>query len=658
MKKYVFLSIIILLITACGKTGRGGGTESIKHVDQAVETRQLEIVASRYDEIVWNQGYRYFEMDISEAPIESKNGYYLGSVDYSESKSSYWPAIRHLEYTMAYIRNIGQEKLAQKPGEREIILGLIDFWICNDFQNEKNWYYNQIGVPYDLADIAIMMGEWLDEGQKEKISEILDRGTVGRGVRKLVAESNGTDFLNISIMNAIITGSSELMKECALCIGELIIINDDKDTGIQTDLSYFDYTALCSGGAYAATYIDNISWLLYLVHDTDFYFDKEKEKIFIDFLLDGQRFFHRIDGVPQFSMARSTYQASGGRYVKKALERLVSIDGIYRHDELEKYLLSFDDTSLIEGGIKYFPISGTMVSNGKDGYIAVRGSKADISMTDVQIEEGVLNYNYSYGSNTCYMQDGNEYSAIGAVFDYSMVPGTTAYHESDEELLKRWEEDYNQTWGHVEFIKTENNDCIGYVGNNIGVLVTDIRHDSIDGRNIFILRDNTLYCLGLISIDSKKQTQSNNSIRTTVDQSLSDGKALTNNVLKNGAYCKNGGFVYRNLCDSILHVDKRKQNGTISRISLNNPDSDNIQTEEVFACYYDWGTSSGNMAYAYSVSALNEDENIVNIVNNEDCQIVEFSDGMIAGYCYKKTQVQEDNHEYDVNEGVVLHRLK
>lgn len=657
MKRFVCLFvIIIMLVIACG--GGGGGTEFPEQAEQTARTDQLKIIASRFEELVWNQGYRYFEMDITEVPVKSEVGYYLNSVDYAELKPSYWPAIRHLEYTMAYIRNIGQKKLAQRADEREIILGLIDFWIYNDFQNEQNWYYNQIGVPYDLADIAIMMREWLDEEQKEKISIILDRGTVGRGVKQIVAESNGADFLNISIMNAIITASSNLMKQCVLGIGELIIINDDKDTGIQTDLSYFDYTALCSGGGYAASYIDNISWFFYLIRGTSFYIDKDKEKIFIDFLLDGQRFFHRNDGVPQFSMARSTYQASGGRYIQKALKRLVSIDEIYRHDELEKYLLSFDDTSLIESGIKYFPVSGTMVSNGKDGYIAVRGSKTDISMTDVQIEEGVLNYNYSYGSNTCYMRDGNEYSAIGAAFDYSMVPGTTAYHESDEELLKRWEEDYNQTWGHEEYIKTENKDCIGYVCDNIGVLVTDIHHDGIDGKNIFVLRDDTLYCLGLISIVSKERELSNNSVRTTVDQSLSDGEALTNNVLKNGACCKNGGFIYRNLCDSILHVNKREQNGTISRISLNNPDSDNVQTEEVFSCYYDWGNSSGNMSYAYSVSALNEDENIVNIVNNEDYQIIEFSDGMIAGYCNTKTQVRGENHEYEISEGVVLQRSK
>ena len=97
MKRFVCLFvIIIMLVIACG--GGGGGTEFPEQAEQTARTDQLKIIASRFEELVWNQGYRYFEMDITEVPVKSEVGYYLNSVDYAELKPSYWPAIRHLEY--------------------------------------------------------------------------------------------------------------------------------------------------------------------------------------------------------------------------------------------------------------------------------------------------------------------------------------------------------------------------------------------------------------------------------------------------------------------------------------------------------------------------------------------------------------------------------
>lgn len=232
-------------------------------IEDVKEDSSFEIIAQRFEASIWDSDYRYYEMDLNEEPISDEEGYYLASIDYTEDRSSYWQAIRHLEYTMAYIKKMGKEEIAQNEDVQKKILGLIDYWLENDYNNNSNWYYNQIGVPYDLADISIMMRDYLDEERIKKISEILNRGTFGRGVDAsyVTSSSNDTDFLNISIENAILTQDKVLMKDCFEIVNNLIVIDTQKDTGIQADLSYLGHTLLCCGGAYGATYTDNISWL-------------------------------------------------------------------------------------------------------------------------------------------------------------------------------------------------------------------------------------------------------------------------------------------------------------------------------------------------------------------------------------------------------------
>ena len=602
----------------------GGGTE-------AVNASDLKTIRDRISEKVWMDGYRYYQMDLSEEPVQSGENYYLSSLDYSDQKASYWEPIRHIEYTMAYIRYIGKEELEGNQGKRSIALGLINYWIENDYQNENNWYYNQIAAPYDLADISIMMWEWMDDKTIESVTKILNRGTINRGA-ELTSNSNGSDFLNISIENAIVSSDSKLLNDCMGAINSLIEITSNKTTGIQDDLTYFDYTVLCSGGAYSATYTNNISWFIYLMNGTEYEIDVEKEALFIDFVLDGQWFFHMRNGVPQWSMARSTYQASGGDYIKEALQNLVDIDFDYRKDELKLYLTSFEDNQCVYK-INYFNTPGVLVCKGPLGYLAARGCKSDISLTDVQLKEGVLNYNYSYGSNTCFMRAGNEYSTVGAVYDYSMIPGTTSIYENDSELKARWENEYNRTWGHVEFVTPPISNCRGMVDDNIqaGVLCSELHHDGINGQNAFILYNSQMICLGT-GFDSDEKDKR---ILTCVNQCLSDGTPLFLSELQYGECCMNDGFIYKNLCTCSLNIEKKVQRGTVSRVSLNNSDIDRIQEYEVFCCYYGWGSKMDDISYAYSVEPEgNKSVEIAGIVNNTQCQLVEFSDGTVVGYAY------------------------
>lgn len=651
-RSFFLLTCIFLFFISCAKSNH----DSL--VIPNPENDGIDIVKNRISDIVWKQSFRYCKVSIDEKPIRDDEGnLYLQSIDYKSEIPSEWPVIGHLEYIMAYLRSIGKEQLKNDVEAQKTVIGLLDFWIQHDFRN-NNWYWNQIGVPYDLADICIMFGDYLDKTRLEKIDEILNRGTYGKGqsINEIKPESNSTDWMDISIKHAVLFRNEELLETYADKLNELIDYGPFKESGIQTDYSYFCYSALASGGSYSAVYTRNISYFISLLYGTDFQLKEEKIKLFVDFLLDGQRFFNRGYGAPHFSIARSAAYANGGGAFYESLSKLVNLGGIYRHKELLDYYKSFNDFSYIKPEIKCFSVPGVIINSSVDSYIGVRGCMDGYSMTDVQNQEGVLNFNLSYGSNTCYMYYGDEYSSIGAVYDFSMFPGTTTYYQNDEELLLKWKNEYNQTWGHDDFYKSPYSNCQLKCDDVLkaGVLITELHNNGIDGKNAFITFGSSLYVLGTgfcAAVNNSKD------IITTIDQCKTDEIDFDNVNIRKFESISNRMFTYTNLSDVDMICNKRNKEGSYKRTNLNS--GDDKETGKIFCCYYNWGKSLDDISYAYKVTGNNSKEsndlNVVSISNSEACQLIEFDNGTIIGYSYSTFNYQDNNGKvYSIAPGFVF----
>lgn len=215
---FLFLLLIILLFSTCVNSN-----QDITAISNS-DNDEIDVIKNRISDIVWKQSYRYCEVSIDEKPIrDDKGNLYLQSIDYKSEKPSEWPVIGHLEYIMSYLRSIGKEKLKDDDEAQKTVIGLLDYWLQHDFSN-KNWYWNQIGVPYDLADICIMFGDYLDKKRLDKIDKILDRGTYGKGqsIDEIKPESNSSDWMDISIKHAVLFRNNELLAKYAIKINELI----------------------------------------------------------------------------------------------------------------------------------------------------------------------------------------------------------------------------------------------------------------------------------------------------------------------------------------------------------------------------------------------------------------------------------------------------
>ena len=611
-----------------------------------MEDDEIEVIKNRISDEVWSQSYRYCEVSINEKPVmDDEGGLYLLSIDYNSQKPAEWPVIGHLEYIMSYLRSIGKEQLKYDNKAQKVVVGMLDYWLRHDFSN-TNWYWNQIGIPYDLADICIMFGDYLDKDRLNKIERILNRGTYGKGqsFKDIIPESNSSDWMDISVKHAVIYKNKELLMTCAEHINELIDYGSDKDSGIQKDFSYYCYCVLASGGSYSGVYTRNISYFIDILYGTQYQVKYEKVKLFIDFLLDGQRFFNRGFGAPHFTIARSAVYADGGEDFYNSVARLVKLEGIYRNKELLDYYQSFHDYSFVSSRIRCFPVPGVLINSSKNAYIGVRGCMEGYSMTDVQNQEGVLNYNLSYGSNTCYMYHGDEYSSIGAVYDFSMFPGTTTYYMTDDDLLLKWENEYNRTWGHYLFYKSPYSNCQlqSQDSINAGVLITELHNNGINGKNAFITLGSTLYVLGTSFCANEKESRD---IITTIDQCKTEEIDFVTKSIKKGESITNRMFTYTNLCEAEIICNKSHREGSIKRTNLNSEGE--MEVGNVFCCYYDWGKNLENISYAYKVTGneTKEDRGFIpfTISNTDKCQIIEFENGAIIGYSYCNLNYKNKN---------------
>ena len=582
--------------------------------------------------------------------VESENGRYFSDVDYEDQSVTVWKTLDHLKKLQELISYYGEERLENDATARGIALSVLDFWLAKDFQNPNN-YIRMISVPSQLVYCANMLKPYLSESQLERINTIVGRGSlkgtsdpsVSYGVVQYAEDHTGANLLSlmeITVYHALLLDDYDLaLAAVARTAGEISIVKRGAE-GMQADGSFFQHGALlCSGGSYGSVYARGVANFIVYMHGTLFSLPEENIELFIDHLLDGQRYFHRGNGANYFSIGRAAVTSIGGKEIKVAVDTLLKLDDLYRLDEIVEYEKSFSDPTKSFDSTKYFPHSYTMVNSSPEAYIAFRGAHAGFILTEAFNTQNVLGYNLSYGANTCYLYSGDEYRNIGAVMDYSMFPGTTTYMESDEQLYARYTSDYNKTWGR-ETYKGEHCDGLLNEEKGIGAMYMELINDGITGKLSFITYDNALIALGA-GLDLSKTSESE--IRTTVDQTEYNNASIGSAPLKVGSgavtvdkkdVVYNGAFAYYNLGNTDFTVEAKSMTNNIAR-TYHGSGRDTDVTRDVLQLYISYGNKLENASYAYAVvSNANgnapksvSELNILKITNTVEVQAVEFENG-------------------------------
>ncbi len=607
---------------------------------------------------LWNspQNEKYVCKAISELKSDGDTLYFC-DVNYECTSASAWNNAQHLVKLSNLINAYGKERLKNDEQARKTVISILDYWLKNDFFCKVNWWYNEIEVPRYIAGIGLRLKEWLSEKQINKMDEIIGRGTL-KGSEKAATYTgaNLTDMMYATVLHGIFIEDCELILKAALRVANEIKVSKGNGEGIQCDGSYFQHgNLLCCAGSYGTVFVEGIGFFVTTLYGTEFSLPEEKIRIFIDNILDGQRYFHRGFGTAYFSIGRSAVYADGAWRLQLWADKLSKLDGVYRQKELQAYVKTFSDFSLLPNVLKYFPCSYTLTAFSPEYFMGVRGAHENIVLTEVINRQNILGYNLSYGSNTCYMYYGDEYGAIGAVMDFCMFPGTTAYAENDSELLSRYDSDYNITWGKETYKGTH---CAGKTDEKtgIGVLYTELKNDGIGSMQTFVIYDGFTVVLGSGLNCSKEENTKE--IRTVLDQCKFSSASLGNEQLTlnsgeitvpSSLRVSNGAFAYYNLSDGVLKAVAETKQGSYSRTDSAKPEV--TQSADVFSLYISHGTEIKNSSYAYGVFAngkgnaplFAENLPVSEIINTKEVQGVLFENGHYALAFHKAASVTFKN---------------
>ena len=234
-------------------------------------------------------------------PAENIPGTYMfADIDYSDRTKASWKPAAHLGRLISELVNGGSEKIKNDGQWREKMLGALKFWLANDFFCD-NWWYNQIGTPNSVLNIALILDDYLSDGMKAKIENIAVRGSFKArlilGIENFDFPSNSTPDVwgaanftwaaTTSINHALWTEDDTLLRICVDLIGkELCYSGKWRVNGILPDGSYVQHGVRWYSGGYGRAFVCEMAPIINLLGGTSFAVPEEKIDILLHHILE------------------------------------------------------------------------------------------------------------------------------------------------------------------------------------------------------------------------------------------------------------------------------------------------------------------------------------------------------------------------------------
>jgi chondroitin AC lyase len=631
-EKKIRILAVFLIITVCGVgvSMYCGELNALSYFANEEEKADFTKLALIYEQGLWGVSNRSIAEDLTTKLVVSSDGYYFNDVNYNDDSRASWQTVKHIQRLREMINNYGKDLIASNKSVNAYVIGTLDYWLTNDFKC-PNWWYNEIYTPQILADIGLMLKNYLSEERIGKMKTIIERGVLCYCHKTLDwTGANLLDAVDTTIAYSFFSESPYFLKKAVAFTEDEIFVSDGDTEGIKNDYTFYQHGAQQAIVSYGLVYVYLITHFAHFLDGTSFQISNEKMGILVDFILSGQRYAIRGNNSNYLTNGRSFSRKNGNNAItiRNSAETLISLKNCPKKDKLKEFSNSFENFSFSLNETKYFPYAHTLFDISPDYYIAVKGAYNGFTNSERVNSENILGRNLGYGGVTTYQYTGNEYNNISALWDFSKLPGTTAYNESDEEL-----ENYSEN-NPYRSSTTHSDAC---ADGKIGALYVDIENeDGLYCRQAYITYNGLMVCLG----NSLSNTKVNNikEVCTTINQvyakkpiykgsDIDEARVITDN-----SAIENGEFAYYNLEGNNLIAEVANVTGNLKR---NNLAQDQEYSGNIFKLYYNYGANPNNQSFAYAVLA-NPENNfppnadglpIIKITNNKDVQAVEFIGG-------------------------------
>ena len=600
-----------------------------------MSTNEFSVIKERQRELSFTTTYGAdYNASIDTAKNDGTGCLYWEDIKYIDDVWGTWGPQPHLKRMVGILQTGGKEKLENDEVWRNKVIGVFKYWLKHDFIC-PNWWHNEIGTPLDISATVFMLEPYLDKTDYDKAVEIISRGSMKYSEN--ADRQAGANLLwaaSVTLKHALLYGDeAELAYAVQRAESELKFGIE----GIQPDGSFYQHGYRWYSAGYGLSFVIEVAPFVYTLDGTSFAFKNENLEIFLVHVLDGLR--HMIyknvfdyGAIGREIARKRDYNES---MLIKSMKMLSECESIPRRDEL----IAFYDELTIGGKAcektNYYYKINVLNQKSDDYYMSVRGTGPRLAGAEYCNGEGVLCYNMSYGTNTCFMSSGREYFEISPVWDYSKIPGTTAREETDEQLLHD-----HGNW-HVDVLK----DTVanGICEDDYGIYSQSFKHEDISLKAAYFLYKGNMVCLGA---DIKDDAPEKGCVRTTVEQCFA-----ADTVIVSDKACENGGFIYTNLDSNTRFVAEAEEvTGSWKRNNLYCSMGD--ETKNMFTLTIPFSADYGK--YAYMVSAKNYKCSAEVICNDGKCQAVLFDGKKLLVAFHDETSLEYNGKKYCGNKGELL----
>ncbi|MCP5532376.1 MAG: polysaccharide lyase 8 family protein [Akkermansiaceae bacterium] len=357
-------------------------------------------------------------------------------VDYSSTVITNWPPTTHLTRMRDLARAHAKpgSPLEGDAGLLADVLKSYDAWIAED-PTSTNWYHNQINTPQKLGETMILLEPELSSARKSAGLAIVARSYVPRSTNSGTnTGANRVDRAYASLMRGLLDNTTSLVSESFLAMGDTILVTTAE--GIQPDQSFQQHGAQLYVQGYGQVYLSGIMKYVGWASGTTFEFDDLQRRVLTDFLLDGVQWFIR-GNTADFTAAGRGLTREGQSQTAAgflgALAQAQAVAGGYRGAEIAAFeqRLSADvaagsaSPATALDGFRHFWRSDSSVHHRPGFSVFLKTSSTRTLQPETGNGEGLKNLHLGDGV-TLIQAHGNEYDDIMPVWNWRMLPGTTA----------------------------------------------------------------------------------------------------------------------------------------------------------------------------------------------------------------------------------------
>ncbi len=591
---------------------------------EIIKSRIYNSILSQYSGIPYDSPEKVYDDKILEKILADFDGEKWPYIHYSDVSREGFDNGIHLKnlLRMAVAFKSPTSKYFENQSLLTQVINGLRFWCENDFFGE-NWWDNQIGTPWSMVELMLVIGEKLPKKLVSDAQVMIQRANINKGGAR-----PGGDRIKVSSIaakNQLFLGNS---KQFDLIIN--IIENEIKfvdwigadfgytfsksDTGgfnefskangrgLQYDYSFHHRTdgvnnTLSYGLGWARAFVE---WAYY-TRNTDYAFSLEKTKILVDYYLDGvcktSVFGIKSDfGAKNRSISR---QGATKPFDNVVTRKLISLTN-YREGEMREIIKLRDEgnNGTASAHATFYWNSEHFAFQRPQFYTSVRlYSSRNMNMESPYNSEGLLNHHRGDGANHIYTH-GAEYDDISPVLDYQRIAGTTAVQK---ESLPH----HNQIkkLGLTDFVGAATNGKYGVVGFDFKSI-----HDPMVARKSWFFFDEQYLCLG-----SGISTKSKNEVNTTLNQSLLNGVVHVSSLgkaqkLEKGSHqLVNIDWIHHDNTAYFFPISQKvslqndEVTGTWWRINKQIDSSKEEIRKGVFKTWINHGESPDNASYQYFV---------------------------------------------------------